>query len=148
MNKYTFSQIEEYQMTGLVDYSEIKSLSEIWKIAADKFGDVTALIDPHSKPATTLTYSQLYYQIQQFAAAIQALGIPQNNQENIPPRIALFADNSPRWMIADQGIMMAGAANAVRSSAADREELLYILEHSGSIGLVVENIKTLEKITP
>ncbi|BAY81423.1 AMP-dependent synthetase and ligase [Calothrix parasitica NIES-267] len=148
MSKYNFSAIEQYQMTGLVDYSEIKSLSEIWEIAANKFGDATALIDPHSKPSTTLTYSQLHYQIQQFAAAIQALGIPQNAEENIPPRVALFADNSHRWMIADQGIIMAGAANAVRSSSADREELLYILEHSGSIGLVVENIKTLNKLAP
>jgi len=148
MNKYNFPAIEQYQMTGLVDYSEIKSLSEIWEIAANKFGDATALIDPHSKPSTTLTYSQLHYQIQQFAAAIQALGIPQNPEENIPPRVALFADNSHRWMIADQGIIMAGAANAVRSSSANREELLYILEHSGSIGLVVENIKTLNKLAP
>ncbi|MGB3636529.1 MAG: AMP-binding protein [Rivularia sp. (in: cyanobacteria)] len=148
MNKYNFSTIEEYEMTGLVDYSEIKSLSEIWEIVANKFSDVTALIDPHSKPSTTLTYSQLHYQIQQFAAVIQALGIPENPQENIPPRVALFADNSHRWMIADQGIIMAGAADAVRSSAADREELLYILEHSGSIGLVVENIKTLNKLAP
>ena len=62
--------------------------------------------------------------------------------------VALFADNSNRWMIADQGIMMAGAADAVRSSAADREELLYILEHTSSIGLVVENIKTLNKLAP
>ena len=148
MNKYNFPAIEQYQMTGLVDYSEIKSLSEIWEIAANKFGDATALIDPHSKPSATLTYLQLNYQIQQFAVGIQALGIPQNPEENIPPRVALFADNSHRWMIADQGIIMAGAANAVRSSSANREELLYILEHSGSIGLVVENIKTLNKLAP
>ena len=148
MKKYTFSPIEKYQMTGLVDYSEIKSVWEIWEIVAHKFGDATALIDPHIKPVTTLTYSQLYYQIQQFAAGIQALGIDKNPEENIPVRVALFADNSPRWMIADQGIMMAGAANAVRSSAAEKQELLYILEHSGSIGLVVENIKTLNKIAP
>ncbi|MEM6402034.1 MAG: AMP-binding protein, partial [Cyanobacteria bacterium P01_D01_bin.116] len=148
MKKYNFSTIEQYEMTDLVDYSEINLLSDIWEIAANKFGDATALIDPHIKPPTTLTYSQLHYQIQQFAIGIQALGIPQNTEENIPPRVALFADNSPRWMIADQGIIMAGAANAVRSSSADREELLYILEHSGSIGLVVENIKTLNKLAP
>jgi long-chain acyl-CoA synthetase len=148
MNNYNLSTIEKYEMTGLIDYSEIKSLSEIWEIAANKFSDVTALIDPHGKTFANLTYPQLHYQIQQFAAGIQALGVPQNPQENIPPRVALFADNSHRWMIADQGIMMAGAANAVRSSAAEREELLYILEHSGSIGLVVENIKTLDKLAP
>lgn len=148
MKQYTFSPQEAYQMTGLVDYSQIKSLSEMWEIVAHKFGNVTALIDPHSKPVTTLTYSQLYYQINQFATGMQALGVAENPQENVPTRVALFADNSPRWMIADQGIMMAGAANAVRSSAAEREELLYILEHSGSVGLVIENIKTLNKIAP
>jgi long-chain acyl-CoA synthetase len=38
-------------------------------------------------------------------------------------RIALFADNSPRWLIADRGIMSIGAFNAVRSSQAETQEL-------------------------
>ncbi len=146
--KYSFSQTEQYQMTGLVSYAELQSLPEMWKIAATQFKDVTALIDPHAKPQVTLTYEQLHYQIQQFAIGIQVLGFTQDTEDSVLPRIALFADNSARWMIADQGIMMAGAANAVRSSAADKEELLYILEHSGSVGLVVENIKTLKKLEP
>lgn len=146
--KYSFPQIEQHQMTGLVSYAELQSLPGIWEIAAQKFKDTTALIDPHVKPQVTFTYEQLYYQIQQFAIGIQALGFTQNTQNSLLPIIALFADNSARWMIADQGIMMAGAANAVRSSAADKHELLYILEHSGSVGLVVENIKTLKKLEP
>jgi long-chain acyl-CoA synthetase len=43
--------------------------------------------------------------------------------------------------------MRAGGADAVRSSQADREELLYILEHSGSTVLVVEDYRTLEKLS-
>ncbi len=42
--------------------------------------------------------------------------------------------------------MMAGAANAVRSSQADKDELLYILANSDSNTLIVENLKTLKKI--
>lgn len=148
MRKYSFTDTERYQMTGLVDYSNLYSLPEVWQETAILFKDIVAVIDPHAKPSVTLTYQQLHQQIQQFATGIQRLGIPRDGGENRPSRVALFADNSSRWLIADQGIMLAGAANAVRSAAADREELLYILKHSGSLGLVVENLKTYDKLCP
>jgi len=55
-------------------------------------------------------------------------------------RVALFADNSPRWLIADQGIITAGAVDV--GAQAEREELLFILADSGSTALVVEDRKT------
>ncbi|HEY9653557.1 MAG TPA: long-chain fatty acid--CoA ligase [Coleofasciculaceae cyanobacterium] len=134
------------------DYRSVQSLPEIWPLAAQRFASIAALQDPHSVGAysaspSTLTHAQLGQQIQQFAAGLQALGFqPGFDETGIPPRIALFADNSPRWLIADQGIMTAGAANVVRSAQAEQEELLYILENSGSTGLVVENLKTLKKL--
>jgi long-chain acyl-CoA synthetase len=87
-------------------------------------------------------------QIQQFAAGLQKLGININNSDTLPygERVSLIADNSPRWFIADQGIMTAGAVNAVRSAQAEREELLYIISHSGSTALVIEDLKTLNKL--
>jgi long-chain acyl-CoA synthetase len=42
--------------------------------------------------------------------------------------------------------MAAGGVDAVRSSQAETEELLYIIENSGSKGLVVEDRKTLDKL--
>jgi len=33
------------------------------------------LKDPHAQPEVVLTYAQLYQQIQQFAAGLQALGV-------------------------------------------------------------------------
>jgi long-chain acyl-CoA synthetase len=129
-------------MTNLVDYSVVNALPEIWKITARRFGDIVALHDPHSKPEVKITYRELLSQIQKFATGLQVLGVQPAG------KIALFADNSPRWFIADQGIMMAGAANAVRSSQADRDELLYILSDSDSTSLVVEDRKTLEKLRP
>lgn len=141
------TQQEREHLKRLVDYSQIQSLPEIWSIVAEKFANVVALNSPHAKPAVIFTYSQLNQQIKQFAAGLQALGItPQLDHEGIPARIALVADNSPRWMIADQGIMTAGAANVVRSAQAEPEELLFILAESGSIALVVEDLKTLAKI--
>ena len=48
-------------------------------------------------------------------------------------------------MVADQGIMTAGAIDAVRGASADKDELLFILDNSDSIGLVVQDLATLEK---
>ncbi|WP_009633648.1 AMP-binding protein [Synechocystis sp. PCC 7509] len=122
------------------DYANVQSIPEIWAIAIQKFGDTVALKDPHVQPEVSLTYSQLYQQIGQFAAGLQALGIKHGD------RISLFAENQPRWLVADQGIMTAGAINAVRGAQADREELLYILSHSDSMALVVQDNATLQKL--
>ncbi|AFY76821.1 AMP-forming long-chain acyl-CoA synthetase [Pleurocapsa sp. PCC 7327] len=129
-------------MKTSIDYSSVNSLSEIWAIAAQKFGNIVALHDPHAKPEVILTYAQLLEKIKQLAAGLQACGVQPDS------KVALFADNSPRWFIADQGIIMAGAANAVRSATADRDELLYILDDSDSTSLVIENLNALNKLRP
>jgi long-chain acyl-CoA synthetase len=124
------------------DYRAVQSLPEIWPIAAKKFANTTALHDPHSDPEVKYSYAELYQQIQQFAAGLQALGVKAGDH------LSLFSENNPRWMIADQGIMTAGAANAVRGAQADRGELLYIFSHSDSIALVLQDQETLEKLQP
>jgi long-chain acyl-CoA synthetase len=142
------SERESLALQSLVDYTNVESLPEIWTLAARKFGNIVALHNPHSKPEVKITYSQLSGQIQRFAAGLQTLGININNSKTLPygERVSLIADNSPRWFIADQGIMTAGAVNAVRSAQAEREELLYIISHSGSTALVIEDLKTLNKL--
>ncbi|MFM2061597.1 MAG: hypothetical protein RLZZ507_1267 [Cyanobacteriota bacterium] len=139
----------EYRaLQSLVDYTNVESLPEIWPLAARKFGNTVALHNPHVKPEVKITYSQLSMQIQRFAAGLQILGVNMGDDEtsNYGERISLIADNSPRWFIADQGIMTAGAVNAVRSAQAEREELLFIIANSGSKTLVVEDIKTFKKL--
>ena len=142
------SKREKLALQGLVDYTNVESLPEIWPLAARELGNIIALHNPHSQPELKITYSQLSDLIQQFAIGLQVLGINMNHSENLPygERVSLIADNSPRWFIADQGIMTTGAVNAVRSAQAEREELLYIITHSGSTALVVEDIKTLNKL--
>jgi len=138
------------------DYSSVQSMPEMWAIAAQAFASVTAVHDPHTKPEVKFTYGELYEQFQQFARGLQALGIPAQDiptqdiptqsAESLPPRVGLIADNSPRWLIADQGIMRAGAVDVVRSAQADTEELLFILRDSGAIALVIENLAAFKKL--
>ncbi|MEH2375703.1 AMP-dependent synthetase/ligase [Nostoc sp.] len=134
------SERERQDLKRLVDYTNVESLPEIWPLAAQQFGDVIALRSPHAKPEVVITYTQLAEQMQLFASGLQALGI------KVGDRISLIADNSPRWFIADQGIMTAGGVDAVRSSQAEKEELLFIIANSGSTAIVVEDLKTLKKL--
>ncbi len=137
---YQVTEQERSNLNRLVDYTSVQSLPEIWSLAAQRFGETVALNNPHVNPEVVITYSQLNQLIQQFAAGLQSLGV------KIGDRISLFADNSPRWFIADQGIMTAGAVDAVRSGQAEREELRFIMANSGSTALVVEDLKTLTKL--
>ena len=124
------------------DYTNLNFLPQVWQQTATKFGDTIALHDPHAKPIVKISYRDLYTHIEEFATGLQTLGIqPQT-------KVALFADNSPRWFIADQGIMTAGAVDVVRSAGAEQQELTYILENSDSTAIVVENLKTLSKLAP
>jgi long-chain acyl-CoA synthetase len=138
---YAMTDRERQNLSQTIDYSQINSLPEMWSIVAAKCGEVVALNAPHSKPQISLTYQEVATQIQLFATGLQSLGIQPHTG------VALFADNSPRWLIADQGIMLSGAFNAVRSSQADSQELLSILDNSQAQTLVVEDLKTLKKLS-
>ncbi|MBD0386798.1 MAG: long-chain fatty acid--CoA ligase [Nostoc sp. C3-bin3] len=134
------SERERQALKRLVDYTNVESLPEIWPLAAKQFGNIVALRNPHAKPEVAITYTQLAEQIRLFASGLQSLGV------KVGDRISLISDNSPRWFIADQGIMTAGGVDAVRSSQAEKEELLFIIANSGSTAIVVEDLKTLKKL--
>jgi long-chain acyl-CoA synthetase len=138
---YQITDRERQNISRTIDYTQINSIPEIWEIVAAKCGEIVAVNAPHNKPAISLTYKELATQIKLFATGLQSLGIqPQTG-------VALIADNSPRWLIADQGIMLAGAFNAVRSSQAETQEILSILDNSQAKSLVVEDLKTLKKLS-
>ncbi len=70
-----FTQQEQIAIKDLADYSSIELLPDIWQLAHEQFGQSTALVDPHASPESVFTYTQLYRQIQLFAAGLQALGV-------------------------------------------------------------------------
>ncbi|XP_071719998.1 probable acyl-activating enzyme 16, chloroplastic [Rutidosis leptorrhynchoides] len=87
-----------------------------------------------------MTYKQVEQNILDFAEGLSVIGIKPCK------KLALFADNSCRWLIADQGIMATGAINVVRGSRSSVEELLHIYNHSESVALVVDNPELYHRI--
>ncbi len=125
-----------------LDHTNAQNLWEVWQKTAQAYPDILAVYDPHVKPEVKFTYAELVDKMARFGAGLRSLGVQTGD------RVALIADNSPRWLIADQGIMAIGCSNATRSALAERQELLYILENSDSTVLVVENVATLKKLQP
>ncbi len=132
---------EKHALAGRRCFDEITRLDQIWPILQEAHGEVLAVDAPHCAIPERFSYSELASKISIAAEAFKNCGIKSGEV------VAIFAENSPRWLICDQGIMRLGAANAVRGTSAPIEELKYILEDSGAIGLVVQNQDLLEELS-
>jgi len=133
-------RLDQQALAARHDWSGLNGLEQLWPALAERYGEALALEAPHSHPPQCLSYTGLNTAIGEAAAAFAALGVRAGDV------VALFAENSPRWLVADQGLMRAGAADAVRGSTAPIDELRYILENSGAIGLVVESSELLRDL--
>ncbi|KAL8525286.1 hypothetical protein ACS0TY_014784 [Phlomoides rotata] len=118
---------------GISPSSEWKTVPDIWRTSAENFGDRIALVDPYHDPPTNMTYKQLEQEILNFCEGLRVVGLKPEE------KLALFADNSCRWLVSDQGIMATGAINVVRGTRSSVEELLQIYNHSESVALVLDD---------
>lgn len=138
--KWTASRRDSQALAERHDWSVLTGLEQLWPELVGLYGDAPAVEAPHAREPERCSYRQLQQRIEQVAAAFTGLGVKAGDV------VALFAENGPRWLISDQGLMRSGAADAVRGSAAPLDELRYILEDSGAIGLVVESAALLERL--
>ncbi len=143
---FLMDEAERQNLAKDTAYAKAQSLPEVWAIAQARFATVTAAIDAHSTPPAQFTYGALYKGMQEFAAGLQSLGLTPEAADDYPARVALFADNSPRWLMADQGVMLAGGIDAVRGAQADLDELSFILQNSGAIGLIAHDYALYKKL--
>ncbi|KAG6428378.1 hypothetical protein SASPL_112629 [Salvia splendens] len=215
---------------GILQSNEWKTVPDIWRTCAEKFGDRVALVDHYHNPPTNMTYNQkngwidgkgtLLVQKKNFSLFFLEFAIPEAMPQIGPDparsspavsltvispfslsagilslssssssvnqssskiwdrcksmrkvldvlpllcckqvnmisleqeilnfceglrviglkaeeKLALFADNSCRWLVSDQGIMATGAVNVVRGTRSSVEELLQIYNHSDRSG--------------
>ena len=108
-------------------------LIKIWEYLKLKCGDTIAINDLRGKTKEKFSYSELANLITKVSISFQNYGIVKGDV------VTLISENSPRWLIADQGLMRIGAVNAVRGINSPSVELEYIIEHSNSVGLIVQS---------
>jgi len=89
------------------------------------------------QPTTWRTYVD---QIQLAARALIGLGLPRGG------RVAILGFNRPEWVIFDHAAMMAGGCPAGIYTTCSAEEVQYIVHHSESHVVLVENAEQLAKV--
>ena len=125
-----------WELKSLARQQHVQSLGrvdQLWPWLEQRHGALMAVDAPHAAHPEHFTYAELSQRISTAAAGFRSLGIREGDV------VGLFAENSPRWLMADQGLMRAGAADAVRGASAPVEELRYILEDAKAVALVVQN---------
>ncbi len=61
-------------------------------------------------------------------------------------RVAIIGENRPEWVFADLGIQGIGAIVVGVYATSPAEEVQYVLEHSGSVVVIVEDEEQLDKV--
>ena len=119
---------------------DLPRVDAVWPWLADRHGSIAAVDAPHAAHPEHFNFGELAERIATAAAAFRVHGVQEGDV------VALFAENSPRWLVADQGLMRAGAADAVRGASAPVEELRYILEDCKATALVVQNAELWQRL--
>ena len=92
---------------------KLQRVDAVWPWLADRHGLIAAVDAPHAAHPERFNFGELAERIATAAAAFRRHGVKDGDV------VALFAENSPRWLVADQGLMRAGACLLYTSDAAD-----------------------------
>ncbi|EQA43790.1 AMP-binding enzyme [Leptospira broomii serovar Hurstbridge str. 5399] len=119
----------------------MENLAQLFQQSALKFGEKSAFRykDIQKRP-TFLSYKELYESGLSLAEALIEFGL--EAKENV----AIFSDNRAEWMITDCAIILSAAVSVPRGSDITDSEITYIINHSQSKIIFVENNRVLEKV--
>jgi len=111
----------------------LNHIDQIWENLRFKCGDTLAVCDLRGKYKEKFSYSELADLITKVSFSLKNYGLVKGDV------VTVISENSPRWLVVDQGLMRLGAINAVRGINSPSVELDYIIEHSNSVGLIVQS---------
>ena len=103
------------------------SIPNAVRVAARRFGDLEAVVDGQLR----LTFAELERHMVDSVRGVMALGIRPGD------RVAVWAPNSARWILAALGILGAGGVLVPVNTRFKGQEAAYVLERSGAAALVV-----------
>ncbi|AEB12124.1 long-chain-fatty-acid--CoA ligase [Marinithermus hydrothermalis] len=109
-----------------VEYPEVP-VWHLLKESAERYGDLVAL----DFLGHRLTYRALWESVQRFAHALQATGLEPGE------RVAIMLPNSPQFVIAFYGTLLAGGVVVNTNPMYTPRELAYQLQDSGAQTLVI-----------
>ncbi|WP_202320299.1 long-chain fatty acid--CoA ligase [Archaeoglobus neptunius] len=123
-------------LTKTLDYPKVP-LFEFLETSARRYGEKPSIIYYGKK----ISYGELLDSVERFATYLASTGIEKGD------RVAIYAQNSPQFIIAFFGIMRANAITVPLNPMLVERELEYVLKDSGS-KMVVTTSELASRIVP
>jgi len=117
-----------------------KTMADLLPIAARTHGDAPALKQKVDGEWTAISYAEVGEAVSEIARGLIDLGIESGE------RAAILSHTRPEWTLANFGILSAGAASVSVYQTNSAEECHYVLDHSESRAIFVEDAEQLGKV--
>lgn len=108
-----------------------RSIGDALRAAAARHGNRTALVEGVEGPRRRWTYSQVLADAEKVARALLGRFRPGEH-------VAVFAANSPEWVLLEMGAALAGLTLVTVNPAFLAQEVAYVLGQSRASGVVVQ----------
>src|SRR4051794_1003692 len=116
------------------------TMADLAAIAASSYGDAPALKHKVGDKWVATSYGELGATVSEVARGLIDLGIERGD------RVAILAHTRPEWTHANLGILASGAASVSIYQTNSPEECHYVLDHSESRAVFVEDEEQLAKV--
>jgi long-chain acyl-CoA synthetase len=117
-----------------------KTMADLGLLAAEKYGDSTALTHKAGDEWVKISYTDLGVAIREVAGGLIDIGLQPSD------KVAILSHSRPEWVYANFATMAAGCASVAIYQTNSPEECHYVLEHSESKLVFVEDAAQLAKI--
>ncbi len=118
-----------------------ENLALLYGQAAERYDSLPAFATRRSELVwRPISYREVFKQGLDLATGLIDLGVKARDH------VGLFGDNRYEWILADYGVILAGAADVPRGRDVTDAELLYIIEHAGIEVAFVETADLMNKV--
>jgi long-chain acyl-CoA synthetase len=117
-----------------------KTIADLLPLAAKRYGDAPALRHKVGEEWKDISYSELGQTVKEVALGLIDIGLKPGD------KISILAHTRPEWSYACFGILTAGATLVTIYQTNSPEECRYVLSHSDSRAVFVEDGEQLAKI--
>lgn len=123
-------------------YDRAKNIADLYRLASENYAERPAIgwRENSKENFKTQTYRELFDDACALATALIELGLGQREH------VALLADNRREWMLCDCAVLLCGCADVPRAADVTDQEITYIVGHSDSTMVIVENNAVLERV--
>jgi long-chain acyl-CoA synthetase len=126
--------------TGAVEGTGSKTIADLLPLAARKYGDRPAQRYKVGEEWVDVSYAELGEAVKEVGLGLVDLGIEPGE------KISILAHTRPEWTEACFGILTAGATLVTIYQTNSPEEVQYVLHHSDSRAVFVEDAEQLAKV--